>query len=360
MIASFLARSSQTKLRAANKLATPIATYRFKSTGMLPTKYSFEQLHTFSKVKRIGFIGLGNMGLPMATNLFNGFKNEADFIIYDINQTTTSKFLQDHNIDPQNKEKVKVAKSPLEVAKEATVIVTMLPASQHVEGVYFGKDGLLEGLGEKHLVVDASTIDQSMATRVAKVLHEKGAKAIDAPVSGGTGGAQAGTLTFMVGSRTDEEFQTVKPYLEKMGKNIVYCGVNGNGQVAKICNNMLLGISMIATSETMNLGVRMGMDPKLLAGILNTSSGRCWSSEVYNPCPGVLENSPASRGYTGGFAVPLMAKDLRLAVNAAVETKSTVMLGALAQQLYNQLSTSQEYEKLDFSATYKWLNDNSK
>jgi len=125
------------------------------------------------------------MGLPMATNLFNGFKNEADFIIFDINQKTTSNFLKDHNTDPNNKDKVKVAKSPLEVAQEATVIVTMLPASQHVEGVYFGKDGLLEALGENHIVMDASTIDQSMATRVAKVLQEKGAKAIDAPVSGG-------------------------------------------------------------------------------------------------------------------------------------------------------------------------------
>lgn len=125
------------------------------------------------------------MGLPMATNLFNGFKNEADFIIFDLNQKTTSNFLKDHNTDPNNKDRVKVAKSPLEVAQEATVIVTMLPASQHVEGVYFGKDGLLEALGENHIVMDASTIDQSMATRVAKVLHEKGAKAIDAPVSGG-------------------------------------------------------------------------------------------------------------------------------------------------------------------------------
>lgn len=125
------------------------------------------------------------MGLPMATNLFKGFSADTDFIIYDINQKTTSTFLKDHNTDPSNKDKVKVASSPLEVAKEATVIVTMLPASQHVEGVYFGKDGLLEGLTAEHLVMDASTIDQSMATKVAKVLHEKGAKAIDAPVSGG-------------------------------------------------------------------------------------------------------------------------------------------------------------------------------
>ncbi|KAF9393110.1 hypothetical protein CPB97_000012 [Podila verticillata] len=348
MLASFLTRSAQAQPRAISRLASPIASLRFKSTNVR------------SKVKRIGFVGLGNMGLPMATNLFKGFSADTDFIIYDINQKTTSTFLKDHNTDPSNKDKVKVASSPLEVAKEATVIVTMLPASQHVEGVYFGKDGLLEGLTAEHLVMDASTIDQSMATKVAKVLHEKGAKAIDAPVSGGTGGAQAGTLTFMVGSRTNGDFDLAKPYLEKMGKNIVYCGTNGNGQVAKICNNMLLGISMIATSETMNLGVRMGMDPKLLAGILNTSSGRCWSSEVYNPCPGVQENSAATRGYTGGFGMPLMAKDLRLAVNAAVDTKSTVMLGALAQQLYNQMAANKEYEHLDFSAAYKWLSENAK
>ncbi|KAG0254013.1 hypothetical protein DFQ27_007090 [Actinomortierella ambigua] len=311
-------------------------------------------------VKRIGFIGLGNMGLPMANNLYKGFKDSADFIVFDVNQTVTSNFLKEHNTDPANPDKVKIAKSPLEVAKEATVVVTMLPASQHVQSVYFGQDGLLEGLTDKHVVVDASTIDQSVAKKVADVLHAKGVKALDAPVSGGTGGAQAGTLTFMVGSRTTEDFDLAKPYLEKMGKNIVYCGTNGNGQVAKICNNMLLGISMIATSETMNLGVRMGMDPKLLAGILNTSSGRCWSSEVYNPCPGVLENSAASRGYTGGFGTPLMAKDMRLAVNAAVETRSTVLLGALAQQLYNQMANNKEFEKLDFSAAYKWLSEGSK
>ncbi|KAG0276906.1 hypothetical protein BGZ95_006855 [Linnemannia exigua] len=340
MIASFLARSSQSKARVATKLASPITGLRFKSTALAISLNHTRQM-TASKVKRIGFVGLGNMGLPMATNLFNGFKDKADFIIYDINQKTTSNFLKDHNTDPNNKDKVKVAKNPLEVAQEATVIVTMLPASQHVEGVYFGKDGLFEALGENHLVMDASTIDQSMATRVAKALSEKGAKAIDAPVSGGTGGAQAGTLTFMVGSNTTGDFELAKPYLEKMGKNIVYCGTNGNGQ-------------------TMNLGVRMGMDPKLLAGILNTSSGRCWSSEVYNPCPGVQENSAATRGYTGGFGMPLMAKDLRLAVNAAVDTKTTVILGAMAQQLYNQMAANKEYENLDFSAAYKWLSENSK
>lgn len=171
--------------------------------------------------------------------------------------------------------------------------------------------------------------------------------------SAGILGAEAATLTFMVGSPTTQDFEFAKPILSRMGKNVVHCGLNGNGQVAKICNNMLLGISMIAVAETMQLGVRMGMDPKLLAGILNTSSGRCWSSDTYNPCPGVIPTAPASREYKGGFGNQLMAKDLRLAVNAANEVKSTILLGALAQQVYNQVSNTEGYERLDFSSVFK-------
>ena len=157
----------------------------------------------------------------------------------------------------------------------------------------------------------------------------------------------------MVGAGSESDFLDAKPLLELMGKNIIYCGRNGNGQVAKICNNMLLGISMVAVSETMQLGISMGMDPKLLANILNTSSGRCWSSDTYNPCPGVMPNTPASKGYQGGFGNTLMAKDLRLALNAAQESKSTVLMGALAAQIYNQVSTSKGYQTLDFSSVFK-------
>jgi 3-hydroxyisobutyrate dehydrogenase len=177
----------------------------------------------------------------------------------------------------------------------------------------------------------------------------------------GTLGAEAGTLTFMVGSPDASIFQTVKDtLLTHMGKNIVHCGTVGNGQVAKICNNMLLGISMVAASETMNLGVKLGMDPKLLAGIINTSSGRCWSTDTYNPCPGVLPNVPSSRDYEGGFGTSLMAKDLGLAVSAAQEVKASVLLGALAGQVYTQVSGTEGFEKKDFSSVYKWLNQGGK
>jgi 3-hydroxyisobutyrate dehydrogenase len=177
---------------------------------------------------------------------------------------------------------------------------------------------------------------------------------LDAPVSGGTGGAEAATLTFMVGGKT-EDFAFAQPILAVMGKNIVHCGAAGNGQVAKIANNMLLGISMIGAAEAMSLGVALGMDPKTLAGVINTSSGRCWSTDTYNPYPGVVEQAPASRGYTGGFGTNLMLKDLGLAVEAARHARQPVMLGAAAQQIYQAFS-QQGKGHLDFSAIIQTCN----
>lgn len=174
---------------------------------------------------------------------------------------------------------------------------------------------------------------------------------LDAPVSGGTGGAAAGTLTFMVGG-SKADFDHAQPVLQAMGKNIVHCGPAGNGQVAKVANNMLLAISMIGTAEAMNLGVALGMQPEVLAGVINTSSGRCWSSDTYNPYPGVMENVPAARGYSGGFGTDLMLKDLGLATEAAKHAQQPVLLGALAQQLYQSFS-SQGHGTLDFSAIIK-------
>jgi len=179
--------------------------------------------------------------------------------------------------------------------------------------------------------------------------------AIDAPVSGGVGGAEAGTLTFMVGG-TSPAFEKAKPYLEKMGKNIVHCGNNGNGQVVKICNNMLLAIGMIGTSEAMNLGKKLGMDPKLLASIINTSSGRCWASEINNPAPGVLPNSPASRDYEGGFGAALMTKDLSLAQTAANSADAKTPLGDLAYKIYTDV-VAQGMGKKDFSVAFKYLSE---
>jgi 3-hydroxyisobutyrate dehydrogenase len=183
---------------------------------------------------------------------------------------------------------------------------------------------------------------------VAAAAAKHGVAMADAPVSGGTGGAQAGTLTFMVGA-TPELFATLQPVLAQMGRNIVHCGEVGTGQIAKICNNLLLGITMVGVSEAMALGDALGIDTKVLAGIINSSTGRCWSSDTYNPWPGIIETAPSSRGYTGGFGAELMLKDLGLATEAARQAHQPVILGAVAQQLYQAMSQRGEGSK-DFSA----------
>jgi 3-hydroxyisobutyrate dehydrogenase len=229
----------------------------------------------------------------------------------------------------------------------------MLPSSPHVKSVYLGDAGVLAGAAAGTTLIDSSTIDPATAREVAAAALARGFAMADAPVSGGTGGAEAGTLTFMVGAEP-ALFERIKPVLAHMGRNIVHCGGAGTGQVAKICNNMLLGISMVGVAEAMNLGVALGIDPKVLAGIINTSSGRCWSSDTYNPYPGVLPNAPASRGYTGGFGTDLMLKDLGLATDAAKQARQSVVMGATAQQLY-QLLSSQGAGGLDFSSIINLL-----
>ncbi len=291
---------------------------------------------------KIGFIGSGNMGGPMALNLV---KAGHQLSVFDLVPASVQKLTEAG---------AKAFASPAEVAaQDIDMLVTMLPASAHVRSVYLGENGILSTVKNTVLLIDSSTIDPQTAREVSAAAQKQGNAMVDAPVSGGTGGAQAGTLTFMVGG-SEEDFARVKPILENMGKNIVYCGGTGNGQVAKIANNMLLGISMIGTAEAMNLGVSLGMDPKILAGIINTSSGRCWSSEVYNPYPGVVETAPASREYTGGFGADLMLKDLGLATEAAKVAKAPVTLGATAQQLYQTFS-NQGQGGLDFSAIIKML-----
>ena len=227
----------------------------------------------------------------------------------------------------------------------------MLPAAAHVKGVYLGDEGLIAQLTKPTYLIDCSTIDPHSAREVAKAAKDAGHAMVDAPVSGGTAGAQAATLTFIVGGAT-EDLAHIQPILQAMGKNITHCGDSGNGQVAKVANNMLLGISMVGVAEAMALGVSLGMDAKTLAGIINTSSGRCWSSEINNPYPDVLENVPASRGYSGGFGSDLMLKDLGLATEAARLAKQPVMMGAAAQQLYQAFSL-QGNVNLDFSAIIK-------
>lgn len=289
---------------------------------------------------KIGFIGLGNMGAPMAANLV---KAGHELVVFDVAKAAVDKIAAQGAI---------AASSPKALAAQAVdVVITMLPSSKHAKIVYLGEDGVLAGVKPAVLLVDCSTIDPYTTREIAASAATLGNAMVDAPVSGGTGGAEAGTLTFMVGG-TVSDFERVKPVLACMGKNIAYCGDIGNGEVAKLCNNLLLGISMIGVSEAMSLGAALGMDPKLLAGIINTSSGRCWSSDTYNPFPGVMDNVPAARDYTGGFGGDLMLKDLGLAVDAARLAKQPIVLGGVAQQLYQMMSMRGDGAK-DFSAVIK-------
>ena len=283
---------------------------------------------------KIAFIGLGNMGGGMAANLA---KAGHDVRAFDLSETALAQARE-------------AGCTGFSSAKEAVqgvdAVVSMLPNGQIVDKVY--TDEVIGHAPQGALMIDCSTIDPHSAREVAKAAAEHGNPMLDAPVSGGTGGAAAGTLTFMVGG-SDADFDRAQPILAAMGKNIVHCGAAGNGQVAKVANNMLLGISMIGVAEAMALGVALGMDAKTLTGVINTSSGRCWSSDTYNPFPGVLDNVPASRGYSGGFGSDLMLKDLGLATEAAKQVRQPVILGALAQQLYQSFS-AQGHGGLDFSA----------
>ena len=285
---------------------------------------------------KIAFIGLGNMGAPMARNLI---KAGHALNLFDLNQTVLKELAALGGT---------ISDSPRDAAGGAELVITMLPAAAHVRSVWLGEDGVLAGIGQGVPAVDCSTIDPQTIRDVAAAAVKQGVVVADAPVSGGTGGAQAGTLTFMVGA-TPELFATLQPVLAQMGRNIVHCGEVGTGQIAKICNNLLLGISMVGVSEAMALGDALGIDTHVLAGIINSSTGRCWSSDTYNPWPGVIETAPSSRGYTGGFGADLMLKDLGLATEAARQAHQPVILGAVAQQLYQSMSQRGE-GGMDFSA----------
>ncbi|NMY76173.1 3-hydroxyisobutyrate dehydrogenase [Pseudomonas sp. WS 5071] len=285
---------------------------------------------------KIAFIGLGNMGAPMARNLI---KAGHSLNLFDLNKDILSELAAQGG---------RISASPKEAAQGVELVITMLPAAAHVRSVWLGEEGVLAGIGEGVPAVDCSTIDPQTARDVAAAAAKQGVHMADAPVSGGTGGAQAGTLTFMIGAQK-ALFDTLHPVLAQMGRNIVHCGDVGTGQVAKICNNLLLGISMVGVSEAMALGAALGIDTEVLAGVINSSTGRCWSSETYNPWPGIVETAPASRGYTGGFGAELMLKDLGLATEAARQAHQPVVLGAVAQQLYQAMSLRGEGGK-DFSA----------
>ena len=289
----------------------------------------------------IAFIGLGNMGGPMALNLLQaGF----GLTVFDLSPSA---------LQTAQAAGAKLAGSAVEAAAGADIIVSMLPASAHVEDLYLGSGGVLQVVKPGTLIVDCSTIAPQTAKTVYQAAQAAGCAMIDAPVSGGTAGAAAGTLTFIVGGESDA-LERARPLLEKMGKNIFHAGDQGAGQVAKICNNMLLAIHMIGTAEALNLGTSMGLDAKVLSEIINKSSGRNWSSELYNPFPGAMENVPASRGYSGGFGVDLMLKDLGLAQEAALHAKAATPLGALARNLYHLHSLAGN-GRLDFSSILQLL-----
>jgi len=285
---------------------------------------------------RVAFIGLGNMGAPMAQNLIKaGFS----LTVFDLVKEAVEQLV---------KSGATAAASASAAVNGADVVITMLPASKHVEGIYLGPEGLLTKIASKALVIDCSTIAADSARKVARAAADRGLAMIDAPVSGGTGGAIAGSLTFIVGGES-ADLERARPLLEKMGKNIFHAGAAGAGQVAKIANNMLLGIAMAGTAEALALGVANGLDPKVLSEIISKSSGRTWAIELYNPWPGVMENVPASKGYAGGFGVDLMLKDLGLAAEAAVSTQSVIALGELARNLF-AMHSAQGSGKLDFSS----------
>lgn len=291
----------------------------------------------------IAFIGLGNMGGPMAINLV---KAGHQVTVFDLVPAAV-KTLTDLGASS--------ATTANDAAAAAEFVITMLPASRHVESVYLGAGGLLEAVSSSAVVVDCSTIDAATARKVAEAARTHGVAMMDAPVSGGVAGAAAGTLSFMCGG-DDEVYAQVRPILEAMGKNIFHAGGNGAGQVAKICNNMLLSVLMVGTSEALRLGVDNGLDPVRLSEIMLASSGRNWTLEVYNPAPGVMATAPASNDYKPGFMTELMVKDLGLAMETAVASGSATPMGALARSLYASHNRKGN-GKLDFSSIYQSLAD---
>jgi 3-hydroxyisobutyrate dehydrogenase len=281
---------------------------------------------------RIAFIGLGNMGGPMAANLV---KAGEKVIAFDLVEASRNQATSDG---------AEIAGSAAAAVKGADVVVTMLPAGKHVLAVW---NEVVPAMAKDALIIDCSTIDVESAKQAHGLAAQFGMKSVDAPVSGGTGGAKAATLTFMCGG-DETSFATAKPILEKIGKRIVHCGGAGAGQAAKICNNMILGISMIAVSEAFALAEKLGLSHQALFDVASTSSGQCWSLTSYCPVPGPVPTSPANNDYKPGFASALMVKDLTLAQDAAKAVGAATPLGKHAQELYQAFDAS-GHGGVDFS-----------
>ncbi|MEX3070682.1 3-hydroxyisobutyrate dehydrogenase [Vibrio alginolyticus] len=292
----------------------------------------------------IAFIGLGNMGSPMAQNLLaSGFNVQ----VFDSDIAAARKLETFGAV---------VAGSLQQVIGGASIVITMLPTATQVRSVYLGDlhgaIGVLHLVAPNTLLIDCSTIDPDSARLVANEAANRQLLFVDSPVSGGVTGAQAATLTFIVGG-SDEAFSKANAILRYMGKNVFHAGKAGDGQMAKICNNLMLGILMSGTCEALNLGIDHGLDPKVLSNIMMQSSGRNWALELYNPCPGVMESSPASHQYQPGFMSKLMLKDLGLGLDAALQTHSSVPMGSLARNLY-AFHNANGNEELDFSSLFEF------
>lgn len=290
---------------------------------------------------KIGFIGLGNMGGPMAANLAKaGFEVIAtDLSIGAVDRAVEAGCLRGESVAA--------------TVKDADIVVSMLPAGAHVRSVYMDDYGVIKNAKAGALLIDSSTIDVDSARAVASAATDKGFAMVDAPVSGGVAAATGGTLTFMVGGEA-ESFERAKPALEAMGKNIFHAGDAGNGQVAKIANNMLLGITMVATCEAFNLAEKLGLDAQTFFDISSTASGQSWSMTSYCPAPGPVPNAPSNKDYQPGFAAGMMLKDMRLAQEAAHKAKAPTPLGAQAEALY-ALMESAGKDDLDFSGIMKLI-----
>jgi 3-hydroxyisobutyrate dehydrogenase len=290
---------------------------------------------------KVAFIGLGNMGLPMAQNLIKAGHAVTGF---DVSHQAAQRLTAAGGTP---------AASAKAAAAGAEVVITMLPAGEHVREVYLGRDGIIAAVSPDALLIDSSTIDVETARTVAAAAAEKGIAMLDAPVSGGVGGALGATLTFMVGG-SEVAFERAKPILEQMGKTIVHAGGAGNGQAAKICNNMILGVSMIAVSEAFVLAEKLGLDAQKLFDISSKSSGQCWSMTSYCPVPGPVPTSPANRNYQAGFTAGMMLKDLKLAQDAARAASARTPLGAGAAVIYSQYVEAGEGGR-DFSGIIRFL-----
>jgi len=290
---------------------------------------------------RIAFIGLGNMGGPMAANLVKAGHEVSGF---DVLQA---------NLEAAAAKGVKAAATAGEAVAGAEAVVTMLPAGQHVRAVYMEEGGVIEAAPKGTLLIDSSTIDVGSARAVHEAAAAAGHLMVDAPVSGGVAGAEGGTLTFMVGGG-EAAFERAKPLLEVMGKNVVHAGGAGNGQAAKVCNNMILGITMLGISEAFNLGQALGLEPEKLFAISSKSSGSCWAMLNHLPLPGIVETAAANRDYKPGFAAGMMLKDLKLSQQAAAEAGAATPLGAEATALYT-LFCNGGNAGLDYSAIIKMI-----